>query len=164
MTWNFWKPKSRWIRWLEIGVNITLFVYVASYVIDSGTGGYYLVAEMDGKVRWRPEYGGLAFPSAILWQPRFGHDALANQDWLGWTYHPLIEIDRKYVHRTKYLVGPSLSLVEGTAAMLKWLDTAPLSEIHPDFRERVLKERLTSRTTPTQNESTNSGHGDGNHN
>ena len=99
------------------------FCYVASYCADSFFGGYWLIPEMDGRDRYS---FGLAMNDAFLWQPRFGHEALGNFDFLGTLYRPMLRLDRACIHRTIYLSDD-----KGFDRM-KHL---PVSKVHPEFRD-----------------------------
>jgi len=114
---------------------VTSVSYVLSYAVDSLLGGYYLKPEMDGIVRYD---FGLAVPAAIMWQPRWGHDAVGRSDLLGKVYHPMIWLDRRLVHKTKYLF-------EDEGALNSWLREAPLSEFHPEFRRELGEARRMGR-------------------
>jgi hypothetical protein len=79
---------------------ICVSTYVVSYALDSFFGGYWLRPEMDGHDRYS---FGLAMPTAILWQPRIGHEAIGDLNFPGTFYMPLIWFDRKFIHQTIHL-------------------------------------------------------------
>ena len=99
------------------------FLYAGSYFANSLCGGYWMIPEMDGHDRYS---FGLAIPTAILWQPRFGHEAIGTYDLLGEFYAPLICLDRKFVHPTIYISD------EGDS---KKADNLHPTEVHPEFRD-----------------------------
>ncbi len=108
--------KAVWVFW---GI---LTLYVVSYCFDSFCGGYWAKPEMDG----RDKYSfGLAMPTAILWQPWVGHQALGNSDFLGSFYAPLIWLDRRYAHPTVHISD------DGGLERAIHMSRA---EIHPHFR------------------------------
>ena len=82
--------------------------------------------EMDGRDRYT---FGLAIPTAILWQPRFGYLALAPHDSLGAIYAPLIRIDRRFFHPTIYIFDDE----KDTKA-----SSLPIFKVHPFWRDAYL--------------------------
>jgi hypothetical protein len=102
-------------------------LYVAIYLMDSYMGGYYLRPEADGVKRYKLQYGGLALPLAVLWQPRYGHCALGRTDYLGYMFAPVIWLDRRFVHPTKYV---------DDNADWDWLQKLQEKDYHPEFRQR----------------------------
>ena len=114
--------KTRVIRKIVGGCSVALTLYVISYCLDSFFGGYWEKPEMDGRDRYS---FGLAIPTAILWQPRWGHLAIGDYDFLGMSYAPLIWLDRMCVHRTLYVADP---------AGFDRASHLSRGQIHPDFR------------------------------
>ncbi len=94
--------------------------------------------ERDGRNRWR---SGMSITDAILFQPRFGYHPPFGGDVVGTLYAPLIRLDRRWVHPTRYITD------KGT---FEWAQAFPLDEIHPQFREEIRKDRLnnSSQTPP----------------
>jgi hypothetical protein len=86
--------KLIWV--LSVGVA----AYVLPYAANSRLGGYWVKPEMDGGDSYS---FGLAMPTAVLWQPRWGHRAIGDTDFMGMAYAPLIWLDRRCVHSTIYL-------------------------------------------------------------
>jgi hypothetical protein len=119
---------------LLVATSLALVVYVVTYIVNSLNGGYYLKPEMDGNMRYSDGYSTLAIPVAIMWQPYFGHYALGRTDFWGKFYCPAIMLDRKFVHKTRYLT-------EGESTVFNWMSTLPLSKIHPEFRREIAKQR-----------------------
>lgn len=107
-------------------LGILLTVYVLAYVLNSAGGGYWLQPRMDGTHRYKPEFGGLAFMDAILWEPRFGRNALGDLDYLGCLFEPLIWADRKWLHTTHYLDDDEFDA---------WIKRLPVSKVHPIWRD-----------------------------
>ncbi|HEY5041823.1 MAG TPA: hypothetical protein VIK53_07455 [Verrucomicrobiae bacterium] len=114
--------KLSWWKFFLILI-IAALSYIASYFADSFCGGYWMIPEMDGHDRYS---FGLVMPTAFLWQPRFGHEAIGNYNFLGILYDPLIRFDRAFIHKTIYLSDD------------KGFDTVahlPISKVHPQFRD-----------------------------
>jgi hypothetical protein len=105
---------------------ICFFVYVVSYILNSFCGGYWLVPEMDGRDRYS---FGLAMPTAIMWQPRFGHEAIGHLDFLGALYTPLIRFDQRIIHPTIYISDDESE---------KKISDLKVSEVHPHWRDEFL--------------------------
>jgi hypothetical protein len=102
---------------------VCVTIYVASYILNSFFGGYWLRPEMDGRDRYS---FGLSMPTAILWQPLFGHEAIGRWDYVGVFFKPLIRFDRKLVHTTIYI---SDETGEEKIANLK------IFQVHPHWRD-----------------------------
>jgi len=111
--------------WLKLGLLTVCLVvfYTISYCVNSFFGGYWSQPEMDGRDRYS---FGLAMPTAIMWQPRFGHEAIGNLNHLGAFYTPLIRVDRRFFHPTIYLSDD-----EG----FKKASDLPTSKVHPFWRD-----------------------------
>ena len=105
---------------------ICVSTYVVSYALNSFFGGYWLRPEMDDHDRYS---FGLAMPTAILWQPRIGHEAIGDLNFPGVFYTPLIQLDRELIHPTIYL---SESNFDQKFSNLK------VSQIHPHWRDEFL--------------------------
>jgi len=118
--WHALKKKSRKII---LSIIVVGLFYLVSYFLNSLFGGYWLIAESDGRDRYS---FGLSMPTAILWQPLFGHEAIGHWDHLGAFYTPLIRLDRKFIHRTIYISDD-----DGyeKAARLS------VSKVHPNWRD-----------------------------
>lgn len=117
---------SDWFKKIRKGFltfAVCVSIYVVSYILNSFFGGYWLIPEMDGRDRYS---FGLSMPTAIMWQPRLGHEAIGNFDFLGIFYKPLIRFDRKFVHTTIYL---SEDDGEKTISNLK------IAQVHPHWRD-----------------------------
>lgn len=69
---------------------------------------------------------------AIMWQPRLGHNALGQLDYLGAFFGPLISLDRAWIHPTHYMFDDGFDA---------WLRALPPSKVHPKFREEFVRER-----------------------
>lgn len=98
------KAKKRRILCLISGA--VLFIYVLSYCILSCHGEYVL--GRSGKKRYAV---GLAAPDIELWQPQYVYGQLFYAVHGRWTYRgnlmgviycPLVVIDQKYVHKTRW--------------------------------------------------------------
>lgn len=111
---------------------LALAVYVVAYVLNSAAGGYWMIPGRDGRVRFKPEFGGLSMTVAIMWQPRFGHNALGQSDYLGAFFGPLILLDRAWIHPTHNLIDDDFDA---------WLEDLPPSKVHPKFRGEFVRER-----------------------
>ena len=114
------------------GFLLALGIYVVAYIANSAGGGYWLTFGRDGHVRFKPEFGGLSMTVAIMWQPRFGHNALGELDYLGCLFEPLILLDRAWLHPTHYLIDDGFDA---------WLKQLPPSEVHPKFRDEFIRWR-----------------------
>ncbi len=110
--------KRSWRRLSRVLVFIVL-LYVTSYFVDSFCGGYWTQPEMDGRDRYS---FGLAMRTAILWQPRFGHEAIGNLNYLGVFFTPLIRFDRRFIHPTLYVGDEEVGRL-------------PRSKVHPVWRD-----------------------------
>lgn len=100
-------------------------LYVASFALNSRFGGYWNRPERDGHDRWS---FGLFMHTAIFWQPRFGYWAPYRSDWLGAFYSPLIWLDRRFVHPTRYISDPNFS---------EWARKTTAADWHPQFRTQI---------------------------
>jgi hypothetical protein len=118
-----WKKE---IRKLVLGIGVGIFIYATSYFLNSFFGGFWLVPEMDGHDRYS---FGLAMPTAFIWQPLFGHEAIGNYDSLGVFYEPAIRLDRRFIHLTIYL-----SDKHG----FEKVANLPASTVHPHWRDDFL--------------------------
>ena len=116
-------------------VLLALAIYVVAYIVNSSVGGYWLIPDRDGHVRFKQEFGGLSMTVAIMWQPRFGHSALGQLDFLGAFFGPLIAVDRAWIHPTHHLTDDDFD---------GWLRALPASKVHPKFREEFARERAKS--------------------
>jgi hypothetical protein len=114
------------------GVLLAFAIYMVAYVVNSASGGYWMIPGRDGHVRFKPEFGGLSMTVAIMWQPRFGHNALGHLDFFGAFFGPLIALDRAWVHPTHNLTDDDFDA---------WLNTLPASKVHPMHREKFVGER-----------------------
>ena len=114
-----------------------LFVlYIGIYAINSYLGGYWLQPERDGIHRWN---FGMSLHVAILWQPAWGYSSRYNSDFSGVLFSPLVALDRRWFHRTRYLTDQST---------FDWLDhSARPSDIHPRWRPEFIeaKQKLDER-------------------
>ena len=106
--------------------------YVVAYVLNSAAGGYWPVPARDGHVRYKPEFGGLSMRAAIMWQPRFGRNAVGHFDYVGLLFQPLILLDRAWLHPTHYIVDDGFDA---------WFTQLPPSKIHPKFRQEFINAR-----------------------
>jgi len=119
----------RWKEGIRKGVlcvSVCVFVYGTSYIPNSFFGGYWIIPEMDGRNRWS---FGLAMMDAIMWQPRFGHEAIGHLDYLGVIYKLLIRLDRKYVHPTIHLYDDGFE---------KIVSGLKVSQVHPYWRDEFI--------------------------
>ena len=66
---------------------------------------------------------------AILWQPRFGHNALGETDYLGTLFEPLITLDRAWIHKTHYAIEKDFD---------GWFDHLTVSKVHPRWRDEFV--------------------------
>jgi hypothetical protein len=104
-------------------------LYVASYVINSALGGYWMKPERDLHDRYT---SGLSLSTACHWQPRFGYNSRFVTDFTGHFYGPLIRLDRWLIHSTHYLTDANCD---------GWLDSLSISQMHPKFRDEARKAR-----------------------
>ena len=79
--------------------------------------------ERDGRDKY---LSGMSIHSAILFQPAVGYHTPYHGDLIGKLYAPLIYLDRKYFHQTRYLTD------DGT---WEWIQSLPKEEIHPSQRQ-----------------------------
>jgi hypothetical protein len=132
----------RWkkgIRKIVLCVVAGIFIYVTSYFLNSSLGGYWLVPEMDGHDRYS---FGLAMPTAFMWQPLFGHEAIGNYDSLGIFYEPAIRLDRRFIHPTIFL-----SDKDG----IEKVTNLPVSKVHPHWRDDFLTKVTATAITDETN-------------
>ena len=120
---------SRALRELVKSLGALLVIYLFAYLIDSFGGGYWMHFQRDGEHRF---FWGLSMRDAILWQPRYGHQSVGDDDFLGILFSPLMELDRKYIHRTHY---------RDDADFDDWVNHVARSQVHPECREKFLKDR-----------------------
>jgi hypothetical protein len=71
---------------------------------------------------------GLSMPNAVMFQPRVGYHTPFGGEILGMFYAPLIRLDRRFFHPTRYLSD------EGT---WEWAQSLPIDGMHPSFREEA---------------------------
>jgi hypothetical protein len=126
------KKRRENFKKISKGILLAIAIYVVAYVLNSATGGYWMIPGRDGRMRFKSELGGLSMTVAIMWQPRFGHNALGQLDYLGAFFDPLISLDRAWIHPTHYMID------DGFDAWLK--DLSP-SRVHPQFREEFIRKR-----------------------
>ena len=108
-----------------IGLTTGVFLYLASFALNSRQGGYWGTLERDGRDRWS---FGMSLHTAVLWQPRFGYWAPYRSDWLGSFYSPLIQLDRQFLHPTRYVSDPEY---------FEWANATTPADWHPQFRPEV---------------------------
>ena len=120
-------PKRRrfTVRRVVFAAGISALFYVGSFALNSHLGGYWNKPERDGHDRWS---FGLSLHTAVLWQPRFGYWALYRSDWLGAFYSPLIRLDRRLLHPTRYVSDPNF---------FEWSKTTTAADWHPQFRAEI---------------------------
>ena len=111
---------------------ISCLLYVVSYFADSFCGGYWLIVENDRHDRYS---FGLAMPTAMLWQPRYGHESLGYSDLFGSLYTPLVRLDRKFIHPTIYI---------SDKGGFEKASNLPVSQVHPDFRDGYVTKITTT--------------------
>ena len=111
-----------WRQFFKV-IIFSFLVYAGTYVVNSFCGGYWLIPEMDGHDRYS---FGLAMPTGVMWQPRFGHHAIGRENYLGVLYEPLILVDRRFVHQTIYLSDKN---------GFDRITHLPISRVHPEFRD-----------------------------
>jgi hypothetical protein len=119
------------------GVSVALSIYVLLYFLNSAMGGYWLVPGRDGRVRFKPEFGGLSMTVAIMWQPRLGHNSLGESDFLGTLSEPLILLDRAWFRKTHYLTDNDFD---------SWIEHLPVSKVHPRWRDEYVT-KVTAEVT-----------------
>ena len=119
------KPRRFTARRLLLTLAALVLLYVGSFVLNSHFGGYWNKPERDGHDRWS---FGLSMHTAVLWQPRFGYWALYRSDWLGAFYSPLIRLDRRFIHPTRYVSDPNF---------VEWSKTTTAADWHPQFRAEI---------------------------
>lgn len=114
-------------------VGICFIAYGLTYCANSLSGGYWLLPDLDGAVSYAPSRSGMGLPVALLWQPRFGYSSNSRRDFLGYSFLPLIKMDRFLFHKTLYL---------SDEPTLVFIDTKlPPGLVHPHFRERFARQR-----------------------
>jgi hypothetical protein len=121
------------------GALVSVFIFVATYIPNSFFGGYWLVPERDGRDRYS---FGLSMTTAIMWQPRWGHESLGRWDYLGAVYWPLIRFDRKFVHPTIYLSDD---------AGYEKINRLSASQVHPHWRDEFLTKVTATATRDESN-------------
>jgi hypothetical protein len=114
------------IRKSFFALAICMFIYVFSYAFNSFFGGYWLIPERDGKDKYS---FGLSITDAILWQPRFGHEAFGDLDFCGTFYMPLIWFDRKFIHQTIHLSDEDFG---------QKFSSLTVAQVHPHWRDDFL--------------------------
>ena len=119
----------RRVRRVVLALVLLLLLYVVSFALNTYSGGYWDRPERDGHDRYS---FGLSMSTAVLWQPRFGYWTPFRSDWLGTFYSPLIRLDRKFLHPTRYLSDPSFD---------SWVEASAVSDWHPRFRTAILEAR-----------------------
>jgi hypothetical protein len=129
---------KKWVAWIVCGI---WTFYILSYSMNSAFGGYWGRPEMDGHDRYS---FGLAMPTAILWQPRWGHFAVGHADSLGIAYAALIWADRRFVHRTIYISAPDGFQQVNALSRRRW---------HPAFRGMYDMSRTNSQPDGAANRS-----------
>lgn len=77
-----------------------VFAYIAVYCVNSAAGGY-------PRVEWRYPNGGVIWnvisePYVFRWEPYLGRWSENRRDILGYLFAPLIELDRRCVHRSRH--------------------------------------------------------------
>jgi hypothetical protein len=120
---------KKWAAWIVCGI---WAFHILSYIMNSALGGYWARPEMDGHDKYS---FGLAMPTAILWQPRWGHFALGHADSLGIAYAALTWVDRRFVHLTIYISAPDGFQQVNVLTRGQW---------HPAFREMYDMSRTNS--------------------
>ena len=129
------KQRSKFSKRITKVLWAMIAIYVVAYIANAAVGGYWMIPSRDGGVRFKPEYGGLSLTIAIMWQPRFGHFALGESDFVGVFFGPLISLDRAWIHTTHYMSDDSFDA---------WLKALPPSKVHPKLREEFICERSKS--------------------
>ena len=121
------------------GVLMGALIFVASYIPNSFFGGYWLIPERDG----RDKYSfGLSMTTAIMWQPRFGHESLGHWDYLGAVYLPLIKLDRKFIHLTLYMSDKDFD---------QQFSRLKVAQVHPHWRDEFLTKVTVTSTRDESN-------------
>jgi hypothetical protein len=95
-------------------------------------GGYWLSFARDG--RDQIVVPGWSMTDAILWQPRFGHSSRGEMDVLGMAFDPLIQADRRWIHKSHYLVDTNFDA---------WMQHLPLSQVHPRWQDSYVTKVTT---------------------
>lgn len=133
------------LRRVLFGITALACCYAALYVGNSLAGGYWLQPVRDGKHVWA--LSGFSMHDAVQWQPRFGYVEKYNKDHIGIFFYPLLRLDQKFWHPTRYVSD------EGD---FHWLSKdMPVSQVHPNFRAEFLKNqepRPALQTPPQSNE------------
>ena len=68
---------------------------------------------------------GLSMPTAIMFQPAVGYHTPYHGDLIGKLYAPLIYLDRKCFHPTRYLSDD---------CTWEWIQSLPKEKLHPSHR------------------------------
>lgn len=123
--------KKKKITILTVVCVLLPVLYVLSYTINSACGGYWMKPVLDKRDRYSEDFGGLAMPTAIHWQPAVGYFALGKRDLIGTFYSPLIKLDRRHIHPTKYM----------SDSIFDWANGLAIEKIHPEFRDETRKAR-----------------------
>lgn len=105
------KRKKMTLKKCSLYVLLFLILYIGSYSVLSYFGGYHLAKSGNRRLDM-----GWSFLDIKIWRPRIGHAQIYHKidgnltlhaDWVGLFYCPLILLDQKYVHETKYLSEPT---------------------------------------------------------
>lgn len=128
-----------------LGATTLTFFYTALYIGNSLAGGYWLKPVRDGKHLC--SLPGFSMHDAVQWQPRWGYAEKYNKDNIGIFFYPLLRLDQKFWHRTRYIS-------DGTD--FHWISKGmSVSEVHPNFRAEFLRSkepRPALQTPPQTNE------------
>jgi hypothetical protein len=137
---------KKWVAWIVCGI---WAFYILSYTVNSAMGGYWARPEMDGHDKYS---FGMAMPTAILWQPRWGHFATGHANSLGIAYAALISIDRWLIHRTIYISAPDGFQRMSALSRRQW---------HPAFRETYDMSRTNNQPVRSETNQTSQAAGSG---
>ena len=131
---------AKWPSRLGVGVAVALAGYVLPYALNSALGGYWIKPDIDGRNRYKAEYGGLSITDAFMWQPRIGYSTPFYGDSVGRVFRPLAALDQAYWHPTHYL----------DETFQKWLDSElKASQVHSKFRADFEAARLKKMSQPS---------------
>jgi hypothetical protein len=100
------KKSSSPFRKLVAAVLGLFLAYVGSYCINSAAGGYSRILLVDPARRVRLEPYPIYYANAVMWEPYWGRWSGRYRTDLGYFYSPLIELDRRFVHPSKYMEDP----------------------------------------------------------
>ena len=91
-------------------------------MLNSYMGGYWVYPERSKSIKYE---SGMSIPVIIHWQPYQGYKSDYKTDIIGHIYSPLIQIGRRFVHKSKSLLDDNIE---------DWFENLDKDDIHPKHR------------------------------